>query len=815
MSHPSLALPPEAASHRCDPSSLGFASTEELESLEEIIGQERAVDAVRFGIEIERGGYHIFAHGPGGSGKSTTLRRFLGQVAQMRPRSDDLCYVFNVDEPYRPKVLRLPAGRGSQLAAGLNRVVEELLQALPAAFDSEAAANRRQVLTHEFEGRSQALFESLRQAVVADSIGLVQTPEGLTVAPITPEGPMTREAFAALPEADRSRLREALQRAELALENMTRAQRLLQREASEAMAGLEREIAGSEVDHRVEELRESVVDLPEVAAYLDRVRSDLLGHLELLRPAEPDEAEGEGQAAPPAGLDAAARARTRRRSDLRLRRWAVNVLVDHGGAGGAPVHFERLPTLANLVGRIEHEQRGGSSVTDHTLIKPGALHRANGGYLVIEAEDLMGQPFSWEALKRALRHQEVRIEAPNADQNPISALSLDPEPIPLDCKVILTGPTALYFALHEADSDLSELFKVSAEFAASMERSPQSEALLARFFATTCRGEGIRHLESGAVAKLIEYSARLAGHGRRLSNHFLDLTNLLREADYWSGKAGRHLVSAGDVRQALAQRQARADLSRQRVLEAIGYGLITSHSSGSLVGEINGLTVLTRGDFSFGMPSRISAAVGLGDGRVEDIEGEVALSGAFHSKGVRILEGFLRRRYMVDEPLSLIGSLTFEQSYAMVDGDSASAAELLALLSALADLPLRQDLALTGAIDQVGRVQAIGGINEKVEGFFRVCRQNGFTGTHGVVFPAANVQQLMLEDEVVAAMKAGAFHLYPVDHVDALLSLFTGVEAGRRGADGAYPAASVNGKVERRLARLAERRQRLGLPLMG
>lgn len=812
----STAAPALAASqvcHRCDPRSLGFDSTESLEPLEEVIGQERAVAAVRFGIEIARGGYHIFAHGPGGSGKSTTLRRFLGQEAGRRQNADDLCYVYNVDEPYRPKFLRLPAGRGARLAAGMDRVIEELLLALPAAFDSESAATRRQGLTHTFEGRGQELFEGLRKAVVAEGVGLLQTPEGLTVAPITAEGPMTREAFAALPETERMRLRTALQRAEVALENMTREQRLLQREAGEAMATLEREIAASVVDHRIQELKEAFADLAAVSDFLETLRADLLNHLDLLRPSDGTDAEEEPSSA--AGLDAAARARSRRRTDLRLRRWSVNVLVDHAQATGAPVHFERLPTLANLVGRIEHEQRGGSALTDHTLIKPGALHRANGGYLVIEAEDLMGQPFSWEALKRALRHQEMRIEAPNADQSPISAVGLDPEPIPLDCKVILTGPTALYFALHEADSDLSELFKVSAEFAASMERSPHTEGLLARFIATTCRNEGIRHLEAEAVARLIEYSARVAGHGQRLSNHFLDLTNLVREADYWAGKEGRKLVAAVDVLRARSERQTRADLSRQRAHEAIGYGLIVSQVSGEGIGEINGLTVLTRGDFSFGLPSRISAAVGLGEGRVADVESEVALSGAFHSKGVRILEGFLRRRYLLDEPLSLLASVTFEQSYAIVDGDSASAAELLALLSALADLPLRHDLAVTGSIDQAGRVQAIGGINEKVEGFFRVCRHAGLTGSQGVALPASNVQQLMLEDDVVAAVSEGTFHLCPVSGIDALIELFTGVEAGMRGDDGCYPPSSVNGLVEGRLRRLAERRQRLGLPLAG
>ncbi|MBK7779558.1 MAG: AAA family ATPase [Ardenticatenia bacterium] len=800
-------LPPDSGIRRCNPETLGFASTAELEPLVEIIGQPRAVEAVRFGVEIDRRGYHIFAHGPGGSGKSTTLRLFLNQVASLRPAADDLCYIFNFEEPYRPRFLRLPAGRGAELSAELNRVVEELLIALPAAFETDAAANRRQDLIHTFESRSQDLFETVRTTVATDGIGLLQTPEGLTVAPLSVDGPMTREAFAALPEPDRVRLRDALQRAEAVLETATRSQRLLEREAADANATLDRDIAAKEVNHRIAELDDDFAELPDVMTYLSKVRDDILDHLELLRPPNGDGDESEGSSV--AGLDSAARARVRRRSDIRLRRWAANVLVDHAGTTGAPVHFERLPTLANLVGRIEYEQRGGSAMTDHTLIKPGALHRANGGYLVLEAEDLLAQPYAWDALKRALRHQEVRIEPPNSDQNPITAISLDPQPMTLGCKVILTGSTSLYFALHQADNDLAELFKVSAEFAASMDRTPESELLLARFVANTCRNENIRHLDAPAVARLIEYSARDADNGARLSNHFLDLTNVMHEADYWAGKSGRATIAAGDVNQALHQRESRSDLSRQRMLEAVDYGLLTCFTEGMAVGQVNGLTVLTRGEFSFGMPSRITAVVGLGTGLVSDIEGEVALSGAFHSKGVRILEGFLRGRYLSGEPFSIAASITFEQSYALVDGDSASTAELAALLSALTEMPLRQDLAVTGALDQMGRVQPIGGINEKVEGFFRVCRQNGLTGTQGVLLPLANVQQLMLSDDVLEAIQARRFYLFPIATVDEAMALLTGHPAGERQADGQYPAGTVNGAVELRLRKLVERRLQL------
>lgn len=802
-------LPADAGIRRCDPKSLGFVTTADLEPLADIIGQARAVDAVRFGVEIDRRGYHIFAHGPGGSGKSTTLRLFLSEVAAGRKQADDLCYVFCFDDPYRPRFLRLPAGRGGALSGGLNRVVEELLIALPAVFESDVAANRRQGLIHTFEGRSQEVFEGLRKTVAAEGIGILQTSEGLSVVPMAGETPMTREAFAALAEDNRDRLRQALQHAEADLETATRQQRALQREAADALASLDRDIAAQEVDHRIVELAETFSDLPKVASFLGRVQEDILDHLELLRPPGGDEVQGDGSTM--AGLDASARARARRRTDPRLRRWAVNVLIDHSGAAGAPVHFERLPTLANLVGRIEHEQRGGSSMTDHTLIKPGALHRANGGYLVLEAEDLLSQPFAWDALKRALRHEEVRIEAPNSDQSPITAISLDPEPVPLDCKVVLTGPTGLYFALHQADNDLAELFKVSAEFAATMVRNPDTERLLARFFATACRNEGIRHLDVEAVARLIEYSARDAENGARLSNHFLDLTNVMREADFWAGKGPRDVITGADIAKALRQRVERADLSRQRLMEAVGYGLLTCTTGGWQVGQVNGLTVLTRGDFSFGMPTRITAVVGLGTGQVSDIEEDVALSGAFHSKGVRILEGFLRGRYLAGEPFSIAASITFEQSYALVDGDSASTAELLALLSALSGLALRQDLAITGALDQLGRVQPIGGINEKVEGFFRVCRQNGLSGTQGVIMPRANVQQLMLEEEVLEAIGAGQFALYAVDSVDDAVALLTGKPAGDRQTDGSYPSDSVNGMVEQRLRRLIDRRMRLSM----
>jgi len=791
----------------CDAAGLPFDLTTELEPLDEVIGQARAVEAVRFGIDIQRQGFNIFAHGPPGSGKSTTIRHFLDQEARRRPAADDWCYVYNFEQFYRPRALRLPPGRGAVLRDGMAELVEGLLVAMPAALETDAYAARRNVIVAEHTARSHANFEKLRLAAAARGVGVIQGEEGVSLAPLAGDTVMTPEAFDTLPSDAQAELRGRLDQTQTDLDAAARAEQAIQRASQDAIAALDREVARVEIEARLAPLAAAFDDLPEVRAHFQAVQKDILDRLDVFRRQEGG--DGEDGAAPVIKGDAVATARARRRADPRLRRYAVNVLVDHAGGDGAPVVTERYPAVANLVGRIEHEQRYGALVTDFTLIKSGALHRANGGFLVIEADELLKQPYSWDAIKRALRHQEVRIEAQADDHSPMTTISLDPEPIPLDCKVILIGDSGLYFGLHSADADLPELFKVGAEFAASMARTADSEALYVRFMAGVALREGLLPFHRTAAARVIEHSARLAGDAHRLSTYFLDVTDLLREADYWARRAGKPAVHCDDVERAIDARVERADLARDRALEAYARHIVLLDVAGSAVGHVNGLTVVSRGNFDFGLPMRITARVRMGGGEVIDIEREVELSGPLHAKGILTLSGYLGGRYVLDDVLAITASLTFEQSYDPVEGDSASSAELLALLSALAELPVKQSLAVTGSVNQAGEVQAIGGVNEKIEGFFDVCREHGLTGEQGVLIPSANVQHLMLRRDVVEAVRAGRFHIFPIQHIDDGLALVTGLPAGERDATGMFPTGTANRRIEDRLRQLAERRRAL------
>jgi lon-related putative ATP-dependent protease len=498
-----------------------------------------------------------------------------------------------------------------------------------------------------------------------------------------------------------------------------------------------------------------------------------------------------------------------------VRRYQVNVIVDHSGATGAPVIYEDHPTAQNLVGRIEHMAQMGALITDFNLIKAGALHRANGGYLILEARKVLLQPFAWEELKRALSSEEIRVEVLGQTLSLISTVSLEPEPIPLDVKVVLLGERLLYYTLSQLDPDFAELFKVAADFEDQMDRTSENHLLYARMIATMVRQEGLRPFDRQAVARVIEQSARIAGDAERLSTHVQSIADLLREADYWAGEAQRGVVSAADVQRAIDAQIYRSDRVRERLQEEIQRGTILIDSQGAKVGQVNGLSVITLGQFAFGRPSRITARVRLGRGEVVDIEREVALGGPIHSKGVLILSSYLGARYAMDRPLSLSASLVFEQSYSGVEGDSASSAELYALLSALADLPIKQGLAVTGSVNQYGQVQAIGGVNEKIEGFFDVCRAQGLTGEQGVLIPASNVKHLMLRPDVVAAVAAGQFRVYAVETIDQGIEVLTGVPAGERDAQGEFPAGSVNQRVEARLIALSEKRLAFGVPERG
>ena len=792
-------LRPDQLFTPCVSEDFGFEATSELEPLDRVIGQERAVEAVELGIGVQRPGYNIFAYGPPGAGKRTTIELFLGRVARDRPEPDDRCYVYNFDVPHRPRALQLPTGWGSTLRRDIIAVLADLVVVLPQVFDSEAYSSQREREQEGYDLRSSETMDAVGKSAESRGLALLQSPEGMAIVPTVDGEPLDRKVFAELPDDDKERIKDAIETTEVELAAALRTVRGIQREAREALAGLQRNVANEEVSERLVPLRERFGSLEEVIEWIDAVSDNMLDNLDRFLPADDDQRSR--------GIPTPERAEHLVVEDPRLRRYLVNVVVDGSRTAGAPVVVETYPTLPNLVGRIEQEQRMGALMTDFTLIKPGALHAANGGYLVVEMDELLQHPLSWEALKRTLKVRAIHIEPPAEGISTMTTITLDPEPIPFDAKVILIGDASTYLSFLAYDPDFAEWFKIGAEFGRSMPRNPDGCSLYARFIATVAAREDVRPFDRQATSRVVEHGSRLADDSLRLTTNFLAISDLIRESDYWTKQAARDVVTVEDVERALASAERRSDLSRERIHDSYERGTMKVAVEGAAVGQINALTVVGRGDFSFGLPVRVSARVRQGNGEVLDIEREVELGGPLHSKGVLILSGFLNGRYLPDDALAMQASLTFEQSYSRVDGDSATSTELYALISALSELPLRQDLAVTGSMSQTGEVQAIGGVNEKIEGFFDVCRQRGLTGDQGVIIPESNQDHLMLRRDVVEAVEAGKFHVYVVSHVDEGLELLLGHPAGKRGDDGHFPEGSVNRRVEDRLEQLAAKRR--------
>jgi len=788
-------LAPSALRWSCDPDQFEFQTTAELPDLDEIIGQSRAVEAVQFGIGIQREGYNLYALGPAGMGKRTLVRQFLEQRSAAEATPSDWCYVHNFDDPGKPRALELPAGRGRKLRDDMTALVDDLRSAIPTALKSDEHRNRLQQIEQEFEHRHDAPFRELAEKAEAAGIKLIRTPDGFALAPIHDGDVLGPEEFAKLPDDEKKKIEEAVASLQQELQAIIEKMPRWRKETHDKIKELNREMTQAAIGHLMAQLRSGYEDLPVVVEYLNDVEQQVIEHADQFR-------AGDGETPMILGMPLAERPS--------LYQYEVNLLVDNAETNGAPVVYEDHPTYQNLMGRVEHEPHMGALVTQFTLIKPGALHRANGGYLVIEALKMLMQPYAWEGLKRALGARNLKIESLGQALSLVSTVSLDPQPIPLDVKVVLLGDRMLYYMLYQYDPDFAELFKVAADFEEQIDRSEENCRLFARFLATMVRREKQRPLDRGAVAASIEHCARVAGDSERLSTHMRTVADLTREADYWAGRDGSETITSGHIQQAIDQQIYRADRLRERMQEQIHRKTIFVDTDGTHVGQVNGLSVLDLGNFAFGTPSRITATARLGKGEVVDIEREVKLGGAIHSKGVMILSSLLAARYASDYPLSLSASLVFEQSYGMVDGDSASVAELCALLSVLADLPIKQSLAVTGSINQHGQVQPIGGVNEKIEGFFDVCRARGLTGGQGVLIPASNVKHLMLRHDVVEAAAAGTFHVYPIETVDHAISLLTGVEAGARDEQGRFEPDTVNHRVEVRLKELSELRQKFG-----
>lgn len=783
----------------CEPEVLDFHTTAELPDLERPLGQDRALGALEFGVGMQHEGYNLYVMGSTGLGKRATVHAVLEQRARQAPPPPDWCYIHNFKAPHKPRVLRLPPGTGLSLQRDMLALVRTLLGALPAAFETNEYRARVQAIKDDFKTQEERALAEVTEYARGVDIMLMRTPVGFSIAPLRNGEMVGPEDFEKLSGEEK---RSAEQRSEDVRERVGQVMQrvaVLHREHEQRIEQIGREVARATVELHVGEIGHRYRAQPEVSAFLDEVRRDATENVDDFRRYAAE------NKAPPDGAQ--------RLSPFN--RYYVNVLVDNSGGHGAPVIHEDHPTFQNLVGRTEHLAQFGTLLTDFTLIKSGALHRANGGYLVVDAHKLLTQAFSWEALKRALRAREVRIQSLEQMLSLASTISLEPEPIPLDLKVVLVGDRLLYYLLSQYDPEFALLFKVETDFAEDLDRTPESSRLYARLIATLQRREKLRPMDSGAVGRLIEHAARRAQDGEKLSLHMESLLDVLREADYWAQQAGNDVVMIAHVERAIAERIHRADQLRERVHESILRNLRLVDTSGTRTGQINGLAVYQVGAQLFGHPSRITATARLGDGSVVDIEREVELGGPTHSKGVLILSSYLASRFSRDEPLSLSASLVFEQSYGQIEGDSASVAELCVLESALSGLPLRQDLAITGSVNQLGAVQAIGGVNEKIEGFFDICRARGLSGSQGVIIPAANIKHLMLRKDVVEAEQQGRFHVYAITHVDQAMELFTGRPAGVRDAKGQFPEGSINGAVQNRMHELSSKRREFGQQARG
>jgi len=775
-----------------DLSALSFESTADLKPADGLVGQQRALDALAFGTRVQRPGFNLFVIGPNGARAQRAVEHLLQEAAGERRRPSDWVYVNNFRDPRRPTAIELPAGRAGEFRDAMRTLIDDLKTALPAVFESEDYQTRRGAIDQAFQSKQGEAFSALQEKATAKNIIILRTPMGFALAPAQDGKPVPPEEFRTWLEPKRKQIQATIEELEKELEHIVRQLPQWETERRDEVRKLNRETAKFAIGQFIDTATARFADVAKILAHLEAIRADLVENVAMFV------VKSEGEEGPPLSDQL----------EAPFDRYTVNVLVGHAGPEPViPIVEELHPTLGNLLGTIEYVSHHGVLVTNFRLIKAGAIHRANGGFLLLDARSLLIEPFSWTALKRMLRQGEIKIEDLGRFIGFTSTVSLEPDPIPLDVKVVLFGDRLLYYLLAAFDPELAEHFKVLADLEDDIDRTPATEAAHARLIAALAQRHGLKPVDRAGTALLIEHAARIADHASKLTLVVDQLDDVLAEADFWAGKARRVVISRADVETAIEQRIHRSSRLRDRAQESILQEVALIDTAGTHIGQVNGLSVAELAGFRFGRPTRITCRVRPGSGKVVDIEREVALGGPIHSKGVLILSGFVAGRYALDTPMSLFASLVFEQSYGGVEGDSASTAELYALLSALAELPLRQELAVTGSVNQQGQVQAIGGVNEKIEGFFDICRARGLTGTQGVLIPSANVQHLMLRRDVIEACAAGKFFIYPVATIDEGMELLSGRSGGERGSDGLYPPQSFNRLVENRLRAFARIRQ--------
>ncbi|MBI4688358.1 MAG: AAA family ATPase [Nitrospirae bacterium] len=776
--------------HCCEPSEFPFKTTEDIPPLKETIGQERALRSLDFGLEMDMSGFNIYILGESGTGKMTTIRTILEKKAMDEPIPDDWCYVYSFDNPDAPAALNLPPGTGVTFQKDMDELIAVLRQEIPKVFESKEYERQKTKTLEEFQSKQKNLFADLEQEVREKDFSLRKTVSGLALVPVKKTGEsLSEEEYEGLDPKVRKRIEEIGKQLQERLDDVIRIIREEEKNIKERIIRLEREAVLSAIGHRIDEFKIKYKEFQKITTYLEDVKEDILEHLEDFK------AQEEAPQVLPfmKGM----------KQEPSFVRYSVNVLVNNKDTKGSPVVIESNPTYYNLFGRVEHKLQYGMAITDFSMIKAGSLHKAAGGYLVIDALDLLKNIFAYDALKRTIKDNKIRLEDVWEQYRLISTVTLRPEAIPFNVKIALVGNPWLYYMLYNLDEEYRELFKVKADFESRMERDKENTLKYAGFVRTICESKGLLPFDRSGVAKVVEYGSRLAEHQRKLSAKFSEIDDILREADYWARKDNSKVVTSAHIDKAWEEKDYRHSKIEEKMQEAIEEGTILVDTKGAVAGQINGLSVLDLGDYRFGMPSRITARTYAGKAGIVNIERETKMSGKIHEKAILILTAYLGGKYAIKRTLSLSASLTFEQLYGEVEGDSATCAEVYALLSSISEVPLKQSIAITGSMNQHGEVQPIGGVNEKIEGFFKVCKISGFDGTQGVIIPSRNIKNLMLKNEVVAAIREEKFNIHAIDNIEDGIEILTGMPAGKLQPDGTYPEGTLNFIVSKKLEELS------------
>ncbi|MDR0372923.1 MAG: AAA family ATPase [Nitrososphaerota archaeon] len=767
-------------------------STQDLRPLTEIIGQDRAVRALKFGLGIKDHGFNVYVAGYPGTGRKTAVKNFVEAQAKVQPVPSDWLYVNNFSNQYEPKAIELPQGKGKEFRDDMKNFIENIKNALPKAFESEDYITKREATLRGIENKRKQLIDQLTTKAQSEGFVIQTTPVGLLLIPVLDGKPLSEEEMLALPQDIKIKLSEKREKLEKEFSYTMRQLIDMERQIHNTLKKLNKEVALYAIGNQVQSILEKYQTVSEVTAYLETVENDILDNLQQFT-----RRNNEPQQQMPLPMPWM-------REDP-YKKYEVNVVIDNSETKGAPVIMETNPTYHNLLGRTEKEAQFGSLTTDFSMIRGGSIHKANGGYLIVPVEELLRSPFSYDGLKRNLKDGHMIIEEPEERYGFLSVKTIKPQPIPLTAKIILIGDPNIYQMMFSLDPDFRELFKIKAEFDTTMPRTDERVKAYATFVCTLCDREHLKHLDGSGLAKIIEYSSRIVEDQQKLSTQFSLIADVIRESNFYASEDKSEVITAEHIKRAVEEKIFRSKLVQEKIQEMISRGFFLIDTTEQKVGQVNGLSVMSLGDFSFGIPSRVTASIGLGREGVVDIEREAKMGGPIHTKGVLILSGYINDKYARDKPLSLSARLVFEQSYSGVEGDSASSTELYSILSSLSGIPIKQNIAVTGSVNQKGEVQAIGGVNEKIEGFYEVCKAKGLTGEHAVMIPESNVQNLMLKEEVVDAVKEGKFNIYSVKTVDEGIEVLTGKKAGQPQPDGTYEKDTINYRVDKALGEMADK----------